>query len=460
MLGMATSAAHRPWSRARPLAVATIAAILATGISSLAIGSLYLPSRESDSLAAILDPVPGLGEDATSVAASSTTDGRIDELIERIKANPDDGPAYRDLGLAFIQWFRETADPTLLTRAEQAFGEARTRLGDDPLVLVGKGALQLSRHQFEDALETGRRAVAAAPNLAAAHGVVADALVELGRYAEAIDTVEGMARLDSGLATLARVSYLRELHGDLPGALEAMSGAAMAGALDAPPENLAFTLVIVGNLQSWTGQREAAAAAYAYALERFPGYGPALAAQGRLAVAEGDLTQAIAVFERASDIVPLPEYVVALGEAREAAGDADGARESYELSRALSELSQQAGMVVDLELAVFEADHGDAAKALDLAEAAYRARPNVRAADALAWALFKSGRLDEAAERSHEALRLGSREPLLLYHGGAIAAATGRTDDARKWLTDALEVDAGWSATGNADARRILAAIG
>ena len=64
--------------------------------------------------------------------------------------------------------------------------------------------------------------------------------------------------------------------------------------------------------------------------------------------------------------------------------------------------------------------------------------------------------LDAAARYSTEALRLGSKDPLLLYHAGAIAAKRGEAAPARAFLTEALKIDAGFSATGAADARSIL----
>jgi Flp pilus assembly protein TadD len=112
-----------------------------------------------------------------------------------------------------------------------------------------------------------------------------------------------------------------------------------------------------------------------------------------------------------------------------------------------------------VDLALFEADHGDPARALAFAQEGYAATPTVRAADALAWALHRLGRETEAKRRSDEALRIGSVDPILRYHAGAIAAALGETAEARRDLTMALATDAGFSATGAAEARRILATL-
>jgi pentatricopeptide repeat protein len=391
----------------------------------------------------------------TSPHAATIAD--VDRLTARLRDHPTDAAAYRDLGLAFLQRARETADPSFYDRAAAAFAEAVGRMPADALTLVGVGGLQLARHAFADALETGRRAVALAPELGAAHGVVVDALVELGRYDEAVGALQEMIELGEDLPSLARVSYLRELHGDLAGALQAMERAAAAGSTAAEGE--AFVITLVGDLAAQLGDRERASAAYDRAQRLVPGYAPAWAGQGRLAVAAGDLDSAVAAVAAAADVLPLPEYVVALGEAREAAGDEPGAADAYALARVEADLLRASGVVVDLELAVFEADHGDPARAVRLAEAAYADRRTVHTADALAWALHRAGRTSEAAPYVAEALRLGTRRATFRYHAGMIALAMGDEAVARRELRMALDADPGFSATGAAAARAALVGL-
>jgi tetratricopeptide (TPR) repeat protein len=398
---------------------------------------------------------------ATPLPTSTPLPGTLAELASvrnRVAASPDDPVALRDLGFALLQRVRETADPSLYAQAEEALSRAAKLAPDDPLVLVGNGGLQLGRHQFAAALETAHRALELAPSLVAAKAVEVDALVELGRYDEAVVAAEELIGLRVDLTSLARLSYLRELHGNVDGAVAAMRQASEAPAL--APENSAYVTTLVGNLLVHAGKPDEARDAYEAALAIVPDHAPAIAGLGRLAVGRGDLVEAASRFQKAAAILPLPEYVIALGETHEAAGDLEAAAASYDLARAETALFQAAGVDVDLDLAVFEADHGDGPAALALAEQAYATRKTVRTADALAWADHRVGRDDAARRLSAEALRLGSRDPLFLYHAGMIDLATGDQATARRQLTDALAIDPGFSPTGAAAARAALAALG
>ena len=67
---------------------------------------------------------------------------------------------------------------------------------------------------------------------------------------------------------------------------------------------------------------------------------------------------------------------------------------------------------------MFESDHGDRARGLRLARRAWAAAPSVRSADALGWALTRSGRREEGLRWARRALRLGSADPLFAFHAG------------------------------------------
>jgi tetratricopeptide (TPR) repeat protein len=379
-------------------------------------------------------------------------------LRVRLAKTPDDPDTLRALGLALLQRVRETADPSLYAQAEEALTRARQLAPEDPLILVGIGGLQLGKHQFAAALDTAHKALELSPTLEPAKAVEVDALVELGHYDEAIAATQELIGLRVDITSLARVSYLRELHGNLDGAIAAMRQASASPAL--APENTAYVETLLGNLLVYAGKPGEAKAAYESVLEIVPDHAAAIAGLGRLAVGRGDLVEAASRFEKAAAILPLPEYVIALGETHEAAGDSRAAAKSYDLARAETGLFQAAGVDVDLELALFEADHGNVSVALKLARQSYATRQTVRTADALAWANHRAGNDAEAARLSREALRLKGRDPLLLYHAGMIALATGDKATARRQLADALSIDPGFSPKGAAAARAALAGLG
>ncbi len=381
----------------------------------------------------------------------------IEQLETRVTADATDAEAHRDLGFALVQRVRETADASLYARATEAFETALRLEPGDASATVGIAGIQLGKHEFEEALVTARAAIELSPSLAAARAAEFDALLELGRYDEAQTAAGEMLGLGVDLTTLARVSYLAELRGQLPAAVAAMRQASEEPGL--APENGAYVSSLLGNLLVYSGDPTGAADAYAGALQLDPNHAAALAGQARLAIGAGDLSTATSLLERAVEIVPFPEYIVALGDVQSASGQADQADRSYEFARAQVRLAEAAGAIVDVDLALLEADHGDPATALRHATAAYEAAPTVRAADALAWALHRSGDHEEAARYSKEALRLGSIDPLLHYHAGAIEAALGNPTAARDHLEQALATDPGFSAAGAAEARRLLATL-
>jgi Flp pilus assembly protein TadD len=91
--------------------------------------------------------------------------------------------------------------------------------------------------------------------------------------------------------------------------------------------------------------------------------------------------------------------------------------------------------------ATFDADHGDPAGALAAARTEWGTRQQVLVADALAWALHRSGDDRDALAYTGKALGLGWRNATFLYHRGVIRHALGDDAGARQDLTEALAVN-------------------
>ena len=214
--------------------------------------------------------------------------------------------------------------------------------------------------------------------------------------------------------------------------------------------------VQLGQLHFNGGEWAEADVYYQAALKSNAAYPFALAGRGRVVAAQGDFENAIGFYAQAVDRLPLPEFVIPLGDLYSLTGQKEKAVEQYGLVRVIQQLNQAAGMAVDMELALFEADYGDPVIALQLARQAYAARPNIHAADVLAWALHRNGQDAEAQPYSAESLRLGTQDALLYYHAGVIAQALGQTDAAHQHLQSALEINPAFSILYADDARQRL----
>jgi tetratricopeptide (TPR) repeat protein len=424
--------------------------LLVAALAFAATLAVLATSRHSDA------PSPR-SEPAFVPATSQSTDARIASLQAAVRAEPKAPRGYASLAQAYMQKVRETGDASFYTRADAVLKTAlRLEPRSADATVVG-GTLALARHDFAGALELGRRARMLAPELAAPYAVVVDSLIELGRYDEAEAALQRWVDIKPALDSYARVSYWRELHGDLAGAAAAMRAAISAGGDVA--ENGAYVQTLLGNLELQRGRVRSAELAYSAALARFGGYVPAQAGLAKVDATRGNLTGAIRRYRAVVARLPLPEYVVALGETELAAGRGAAARRDLALVGAEEKLLRAAGVDTDVDLAVFEASHGSPERAVVLAQRAWAAAPSVRSSDALGWALTRAGRPEEALRHAQKALRLGSRDAMFLYHAAVAAHGAGRDGLARTWLRRALSDNPRFSPLYAAKARRMLEAL-
>jgi tetratricopeptide (TPR) repeat protein len=427
-------------------------AVIAIGVISLILITWGIASR-------MQPPVLSPGLDGyvaeTGLRAGASTDEQISALQAQLKFAPNDWQSYSQLGLAYLQKVRETSDPTYYQKAELALNQAIQHTPDDYTAISAQGALALARHQFLAALNWGQRARQINPTRAYAYGVIADAQIELGRYDEAVQTLQNMVDLRPDMSSFSRISYIRELHGDTGGALDMMQQAVDSGVPNS--ESTAWSRYQLATLDFNMGNLAQAENEFQHTLQDRPGYVYALAGLGKVRAAQGRSAEAIQLLTQASDKVPLPDFVITLGDLYQASGQSALAQQQYKLVGAIEKLYQANGVDLDMESALFNADHSiDMPATVALARKAFADRPSIQGADVLAWSLYKAGNIQEASQYSQQALQLGTRDALKLFHAGLIADGLGDKNSAYNDLKQALAINPYFSILYAGQAQQML----
>lgn len=376
-------------------------------------------------------------------------------LQARLRDRPEDATAWATLGTVYVELARVSRDPTYYPRAQEALERSFEHRRDaDGLAEAGSAALAAARHNFDDALALAQAALDIDPFNEQALAVRVDALTELGRYDEALAAAREADAARPSLTTFTRLAYQYELRGDLERARSLLDRAVQS---TTSAGSVAFVEFQIGQLVRAQGDLTGAEEAFDAALAADPGYAPARAGLAQLAAIRGDTDSAREQLTQVVAALPAPEYLTSLGELLEVEGRDAEAQEQYDVVRAYSLLAEANGMTLDLESALFEADHGDPAAALEAAEAEWQRRQSIHVADAMAWALHVNGRDAQALEFAEQATALGTRDASMLYHRGVIEYELELYADARAHLTEALAIDPAFSPLRARRATELLA---
>ena len=179
--------------------------MLALGVADVRVPSRLTPARNDERIAA------GGAGDPTAQAAT---------LAERATKG------YDELALALAPRARETAEPRFLRRRRTRRIASRCRLAPGRLrgLIGSRPGCSWASTSSRRRASARERSTGECPTTSCVYGMLVDANVELGRYDEAEEAAQWMLDLRPGnVAGLTRAAYLRELFGDVEGALELMA---------------------------------------------------------------------------------------------------------------------------------------------------------------------------------------------------------------------------------------------
>ena len=357
---------------------------------------------------------------------------KVQKLYRSIQDFPKDTKAPLELATIFIKEARVTGNFSYYDMA--AMRQVDNVLAIDSnnfQALTYKSLIYLSQHHFADGLAIATKAMQLNPYNSFIYGILVDANVEMGNYDAALKDADKMVSIRPDLRSYSRISYLREIHGDYPGAIAVMKLALEAG-IDGD-DGTEWTRVQLGHLYENTGAIDTAAFEYAQALAYRNGFAPAIAGLGHIALVKKDYAKAIAYYKQADTLVNdytnkenLAELYKLTGNKKTSDSLAKVVVKNMSKDADAAGSDQSIGHYVDRELAYAYLKINNYDKALEHALAEYNRRPlNIDVNETLAWVYYEKGDYAKALPYIKAALKTNSKNPLLLSRAGLILNKAG-----------------------------------
>lgn len=387
---------------------------------------------------------PGRSPDDGRVTATLSHDAHLLDadiaLYERrLTEDPLSAADRARLATLYLRRSREQASYADVERAaDQAVRSLGIREGRNESTFGVLVSARLAQHDFKGALDAAQALHRLDPERPSHRALLAEVLLELGRYASADSLFRSVEAYASDLSVAPRLVRWYETTGHLARA-RVLSRYALQRAKDhklASREQIAWFHLRAGDMESKAGELRAADSLYVAGLAGRPGDHRLLAARARIAAREGRWSDAVVNGEAAilTDLDPgtlgvLRDSHLALGDSSQAAG--------YAAAMTASALGQPGP--IHRAWGMHLVDHGErVAEVLRRVREELRTRRDVYGYDLEAWTLHALGRDKEAWASAQRALTQGTEDEQLLRHAAIIARAAGALDTAAVLMAKAV----------------------
>ncbi|GAC1593593.1 MAG: hypothetical protein NVS3B8_07250 [Chitinophagaceae bacterium] len=387
-------------------------------------------------------------------------------LMNTIKTKPGDNKANLALASLYVQEARASGNYMYYDQA--ALKYVNTVLAKDPQNFEGlsiKALLMLSQHHFAEGLKIAETAKTINPYNAFIYGLIIDGNVEMGNYTAAVENADKMVSIRPDIRSYSRISYLREIYGDYPGAIDAMKMAVSAGLPG--DEGSEWSRVQLGRLYENTGDLKNAEMYYTIALQNRPAYAYAFAGLARVATATSNFQKAIDFYLQADSLVndysikeELADVYKAAGEKEKAATLANAVINGMNAAAAKEKKDDSSGHYSDRELAYAYLKINQYDKALEHALLEYNRRPeNIDVNETLAWVYYSKDDYAKALPFALTALKTNSKNPTLLCRMGLIYFKNADKATAGKLLKAGLQANPNISISLKTEAEHALQSL-
>lgn len=355
--------------------------------------------------------------------ASTPAEMAIENAKAEIVKHSGYAPSYNALAIAYVVRADETADARYYAQADETLEQCFKLSPGLYEAMKTKVLIELGRHEYAKALKSATKLNNQTPDDVAVYGYLVDADIALGNYKDAIKAAQWMLDLRPGnIPGLSHAAMLRELYGNLAGALDLMQTAYGSMPIAATYDR-ASMLTRMAHVNLLLTDLPRAEKLAKQALDLFPDYYAALAELARVRVAQKQYGDAVTLLNKLCAEAPRGEYLYQRAETLELAG------QSVEAAKAFTEFELKALADTNLpdnsnlELAAYYVDHAhQPAKAVEIARRELERRKDVFTFDSYTWALEADGQHDAANEEMKKALQIPVKDPRILAHAATLGA--------------------------------------
>lgn len=356
----------------------------------------------------------------------------------RLNEDPHSALDMAQLAALQMEHGRMTGDERAFVQAEslalRSLAERTRKNGRSAALRVN--AL-LAQHRFVEAATAAKTLVESEPDEPAYRALLAETLLEIGDYDDAIRQLGTIRDHRANLGIAPRFARWAELTGRVGDARRILERATEEARtrFDLTAEQRTWYVLRLADLELRYGNLRSAARAIEAGLRASPEDWRLLLARARLSAARGSWTMAARGVEDVLARVPSIEAIALLSSVKVALGQRDEAQSLRTVLEAF--LSRPGSLHRSWALRLL--DEGISVDAVTRAVVADTlVRRDVYTLDLLAWALFRAGQTGEALAVIRRAVRLGTRDPVLQYHAGMIEWSAGDQAVAQSHFKDAL----------------------
>ncbi len=322
----------------------------------------------------------------------------------------------------------------LITLNETLKDTAKMTADQHFTALFYKSTVQLSQHKFNEALLTGKKALALNNTNSGIYGVLVDANVEIGNYEEAVKNCDKMISIRPDLRSYSRISYLREIYGDMKGSIKSMEQAIEAGAPYS--EYKCWTIVTMGKMLENHNQLDSARAYYEFATKERANYPFGVAGMASIEGKLGNYAKADSLYGVALNAVPEISFIMDQAKLYKKQGKNADMKRLIPRIESMFQEDIESGHNVNMEFAFFLLDFKkDYKRALDLGLKEYKLRPNnIDVNRLLAFAYYANGDKENAAKHIKIAMKTNKQE-------GDLYCISGLINNDKKQIRKAFSID-------------------